>query len=132
MTVGRRSPRRTGPDAATVHAVRERDGHQCAGCGTASSLTTQHRRARGMGGTSRREVNLPSSLLTLCGSGTQGCHGWAEAHPERARELGWSVPSWADPESLPVKYWDGRWYLLVDDTRVRTDPLATEAPAVGS
>lgn len=29
-------------------------------------------------------------------------HAWAEAHPEEARELGWSVSRYEDPEDVPV------------------------------
>jgi hypothetical protein len=89
----------------------------CARCGAATGrphpLSTQHRQARGMGGTSRTAVNLPSNLLTLCGSGTTGCHGWVEAHPAESRANGWSVPSWETPARIPVLTWRG-WMQLDD------------------
>lgn len=47
----------------------------------------QHRVARGRGG--------PDDLyncVPLCGSGTTGCHGWAEHHPEEAQALRLDVP----------------------------------------
>lgn len=81
---------------AMVELIRERDGHRCVGCGTTQDLTTQHRIARGMGGTGRGGdlalvIASPVNGLTLCGSGTTGCHGWAERNRAAAARLGWSV-----------------------------------------
>jgi len=55
------------------------------------------------------------NLLTLCGSGTTGCHGWVEAHPQDATMSGWSVPSWADPATVPVRHWEHGWALATPD-----------------
>lgn len=76
-------------------------------------MSTQHRVARGMGGTRWAGINLPSNLLTLCGSGTTGCHGWVEAHPVWATAHGWSVPRWEADEvaTVPVWTWRGWVYL---------------------
>jgi len=67
-----------------------------------------------MGGTTRPAINAPSNLLTLCGSGTTGCHGWVEAHPTDARARGLAVASWDVPALTPVQTWRG-WVLLDDD-----------------
>lgn len=91
-----------------------RDLHLCSGCRLPFPLTLQHRIARGMGGTRDPRINLPSNLLTLCGSGTTGCHGWAESHPEIAKTIGWSVPWWSDPATVPVWTWRG-WLQLCTD-----------------
>lgn len=112
--------RNTGPVAQVVRSIRERDGG-CVVCGTHWSPTTQHRVARGMGGTRSAEINLPSNLITLCGSGTTGCHGWVEHHPTFAREAGWSVPRGVDPRTVPVLYPNG-WYLLNDDGELHAHP----------
>lgn len=109
-------PRRTDPPAATVRLVRERDGHACARCGTTEGLTTQHRVARGMGGTRAAWINEPPNLLTLCGSGTTGCHGWTEANPTKAKQLGYSCPRYIAPTDHPVRTWRGRVWLLPDGT----------------
>jgi len=124
--------RRTDPPAATVRLVRERDDHRCARCGRSASfgylpLTTQHRVARGMGGTKDPAVNLPSNLLTLCGDGTRGCHGWVEANPAEAKDHGWSVRRGQPPAEVPVWTWRG-WVLLDNSgglaaTRVSGAPL---------
>jgi hypothetical protein len=77
-------------------------------------LTIQHRKARGMGGSTDPAKNMPASLLSLCGSGTTRCHGWVEAHPAAAADLGYRVAQHEDPRRVPVKYSDG-WHLLDDD-----------------
>lgn len=105
--------RHTGAAPEVVRSIRERDGG-CVVCGTHWSPTTQHRVARGMGGSRGPEINAPSNLITLCGSGTTGHHGWVEHHPTFAREAGWSVPRHLDPRTVPVLYPNG-WYLLNDD-----------------
>lgn len=103
--------RRTGPSAATVTLVRERDGQACVLCGTTNNLTTHHRRARGMGGSRWPGINLPTNLLTLCGSGTTGCHGFVESYRNTARTQGYLVSQHADPAELPVFTHHG-WVLL--------------------
>lgn len=69
----------------------------------------QHRKKRSVGGGSGL-----SNLLTLCGSGTTGCHGWCETWPQKAEEVGWAVPSWADPARWPVRHHLHGWVLLDD------------------
>lgn len=103
--------RNTAPSASTVKLIRERDNWTCARCGAGSNLSTQHRVARGMGGTRGPGINLPSNLLTLCGSGTTGCHGLVEAHPTWAQAHGWSVRRTQDPAAVPVWTWRG-WVQL--------------------
>jgi len=106
--------RRTGPSAATVALVRERDHHVCVHCGTTGhGLSTHHRRNRGMGGSRWAGINLPTNLLTLCGDGTTGCHGWVTEHPTQARELGLAVSLHADPATVPVTTHTGT-HLLSD------------------
>jgi len=111
--------RRTDPTPATVRLVRERDKHACARCATTNQLTTHHRRNRGMGGSRWPGINLPSNLLTLCGSGTTGCHGWVTDHPLGARALGLAVSMHADPATVPVTTWQGT-YLLTNMGELET------------
>lgn len=61
-----------------------------------------HRKLRSQGG-----ANDPENMITVCGSGTTGCHGWIHAHPKLSREAGWIVPSWGDPADVPVRSWQG-------------------------
>lgn len=88
-------------------AILERSMGRCAGCGTTTGLTIQHRRARRMGGTSNTAIGHPANGIALCGSGTTGCHGWTEAHPTAAALLGWRLEPGDDPTDVP--YWDHVW-----------------------
>lgn len=106
--------RRTDPAATTVKLIRERDSWACGRCGSGSNLSTQHRVARGMGGARGPGINRPANLLTLCGSGTTGCHGLVEAHPIWAQAHGWSAARWQAPTDVPVWTWRG-WVQLLDD-----------------
>ena len=66
---------------------------RCAGCGR-PDLSAQHRRARGMGGTSDVSIGHPANGVALCGgalAGVLGCHGWAERNPVPAELLGWRL-----------------------------------------
>ena len=66
-----------------------------------------------MGGSRWPGINLPSNLLTLCGSGTTLCHGWVTDHPGEARDAGLSVSLHADPAGVPVETWQG--LLMLDN-----------------
>lgn len=109
------TPRRyTGPSRQVRERVLARDGYRCARCGKhigAGPSSIQHRKARGMGGTTDPAINSPANLIVLCGDGVRGCHGWVESHREEARAAGWSVPQWGDPTTVPVTYWDGKYNL---------------------
>lgn len=98
-----------------------RDKQRCARCG-ARTTQIQHRRARGMGGTKRAETNLPANGILLCGSATQGCHGWVESHRAEGIANGWIVSQSQEPATVPVMYLAG-WYML-DDMGLRK-PLPT-------
>lgn len=79
-------------------------GHgRCLGCGR-TDVTTQHRRARGMGGTSDVTIGHPANGVPLCGDGVRGCHGWAERHPTDARLLGWALAP--GEHALEAPFWD--------------------------
>ena len=113
------APRRTGPSQETRELVYKRDQYRCARCGKHAGngpMSIQHRRARGMGGTRQPNTNSPSNLILLCGDGVQGCHGRIERNRAEARKTGYNVPQFvANPASIPVRYWDGRTYILNDD-----------------
>lgn len=124
-------------DQLAREAIYEAAGWRCVGCGVADPLTCQHRRARGMGGTSRRGIGHPANGVALCGSGTTGCHGWTEAHPTLARWLGWRLEAGEDPVGAPFwtrhgwRAWDEellvRW--VWDDELVMPDARAAAVEA---
>jgi hypothetical protein len=72
----------------------------------------------------------------VCGSGTTGCHGWIEHHPDKAGKEGWHVRPWEDPDEVPVKILRQEWQTLLDNGEVsesdergddgEEDELATE------
>ena len=99
--------------AARAAIYQAGDG-RCAGCLTVSPLTAQHRRARGMGGTTRAAAGHPANGVPLCGSGTTGCHGWTEHNPATATLLGWRLEAGQDPLVAPwwaQTYGWRRWTL---------------------
>ena len=128
--------RSTGPSEATRKGVLNRDGYLCQRCGRTVGLgaNMQHRRARGAGGRGGESgINFPENLISLCGSGTTGCHGIITHHPEMARRCGWEVSVNATqygPESVPVLGRDGigreQWYWLEGFDRIEV----SEATAV--
>lgn len=126
-------PADTGPDAATVHVVVERDQGCCVRCGLrlrgerGRDWSVQHRRGRGSGGTRRPDTNQAQNLILLCGDGTTGCHGWVEHNPTAARRGGWAISTWDDPAAEHVDhYLHGRVWLTADGSWTR------QAPAVAS
>ena len=106
----------TGISAKTRRLVHERDRFTCRRCGVYGN-NIHHRIGRGMGGTKREDVNSLAALVTLCGSGTTGCHGWITEHPEEAYRLGWSIRrSEPDPaESIPLVDKYGQFFWLTED-----------------
>jgi hypothetical protein len=111
-------PKHTGFSPVVRQTIIDRDRHTCQRCGiglvgASIGYSLQHRTGRMMGGTDDPAINRPGNGLTLCGSGTTGCHGWVESHPTEAAKAGWAVESWADPTTVPVRTPSG-WQLLND------------------
>ena len=109
-------PAASGPAKSVLELIAARDKGRCVRCGAAAS-NTHHRKNRGMGG--RRsadavaEVNALGSLLSMCGSGTTGCHGdVTNGDTVQAAIDGYVVGTNTiiDPADVPVKAYDG-WFL---------------------
>ncbi len=100
--------------------IHKRDRLKCVICGKPSEQI-HHRRPRGMGGTARKTTNLPANGLTLCGSGTQGCHHTVESRRDLALENGWIVRQHQDPAEVPVLI-HGDWWLLDNEGGRRPCP----------
>ena len=93
--------------------VIERDMGTCVakaskGC-TREQQQIHHRRARGMGSTSRPESNLAANLISLCAS----CHAWIESHRQAAMLNGWIIGQYKTPAERPM-IWHGKVVLLDD------------------
>lgn len=99
--------------------ILERDGYACARCcrllqGNYYSL--HHRLPRSRGG-----KHTPENLVTLCGSGVTGCHGWIESNRQLATEQGWLIPTGMDPANWPVLR-QSVWLQPTAQGWERTDP----------
>jgi 5-methylcytosine-specific restriction protein A len=87
-------------------AIYEIGQGRCIGCGR-SDLTAQHRRPRGMGGTSEVSIGHPANGVPLCGDGVRGCHGWAEKNRTDALLLGWLLGPHEPAVGTP--FWSRIW-----------------------
>lgn len=117
------------PPAVVRRAFFDRDGERCFVCrktlrweerGIGWSM--HHRKPRGMGGTSDPRVASIANALTVCGSGTTGCHGLIERDREEALRLGLLIPTNATTETFaPAAVWvrrqDKTWWLLTESGR---------------
>lgn len=102
-------PKEKNPTEGTRRIVLERDHYRCVRCGrdvrhTPFGYSIHHRRLRSH---PYAEMHSSSNLITLCGSGTTGCHGWVHENVKEAERLGLIVSGFARPESIPVQTWNG-------------------------
>lgn len=103
---------------AVQRAVDARDAGVCRRCGRAvgEDFSRHHRIPRGAGGSGL--VDRPSNVVTVCGSGTTGCHGRIESERAAHKTLGWILPKLnpdIDPETEPVFTHEYGWVLLGDN-----------------
>lgn len=87
-------------------AIYEIGMQRCIGCGR-TDITCQHRRPRGMGGTSNIAIGHPANGVPLCGDGVRGCHGWAEKNRIDSTLLGWLLEP--QQEALGTPFWSRIW-----------------------
>jgi hypothetical protein len=109
--------------------ILDRDMGRCAWCGRpfGDALNIHHRVLRSQGG-----IGSPANGISLCGSGTTGCHGDAHHNRRWAEETGLIVPSWQSPDEAPVTTWRGRYLLLDTEPWVRRlDASAAGGPPDG-
>jgi hypothetical protein len=117
MSSGNRIP------ARARERVYDRANGLCEVCGKyAPGADIHHRLAKGMGGTSNTAIHDPSNLLAVCGWGnTSGCHGDIHGNAAYSKAMGWIVSRFTPyaPSRIPVRLWDGMWWLNDDGTRIR-------------
>lgn len=136
--------------------ILERDNHSCLACARGvggdrgTDYSIQHRIPAGAGGSTHPFVTSLANLITLCGSGTTGCHGRVESERTEAQHYGFAIrgrrhdpamePVWiADPPDEDTLTWGGdwpaagrRWYLDAEGGKSLDEPGAEprpEAPA---
>jgi hypothetical protein len=98
------------PSFKTRAQVYDRCGGYCDCCGSSllvSEMHVHHRRLRSQGGS-----NDVSNLLAL----HDRCHASVHQNPRLSYEMGWLVPSWADPLEYPLTLPDGRQVLLTNES----------------
>lgn len=102
----------TQPTAKVRVMMLQRDGYRCAATGRTDSLTHQHRRASGMGGSKVRPSITDS--LTLSAEINDRCERDLQT---MALAYGWKVRRWVkDPALVPVFYrWTIGWARLTDE-----------------
>lgn len=118
--------RKTGPGETVMEIIRSRAEGMCERCGERPGDDPQHRKPRGMGGTSLPSTNYPSNLVLLC----RPCHRHVEVvDRKRAYPDGWLVPRTQDPSQWPVKHVRLGWVFLRDDGG--WDPARVEEHTAG-
>jgi hypothetical protein len=113
------SPKATRRDIEAARTlVKARDQGRCQMCGKwveGQLKSVHHRLNRGRGGSALLE--RASILVTLCGTGVFGCHGWIGREPTAAGLEGWLLPRNnpdIDPTQEPLHTYQG-WRLLDDE-----------------
>lgn len=115
----------TDPSPAMKAAVRKRDDFACARCGInvlGRNHSIHHRVRRSQGGR-----NTMENLVTLCGDGVAGCHGWVHGNVAAARTGGWILLGSDNPALEGVTY-AGEidpqpvLWLTRDGKRITADP----------
>lgn len=119
--------------------VYHRDEFRCFRCGAnviAAPRSIHHRMLKSGGGKDDM-VNL----ITLCGSGTTGCHGAVHGSRtpgntdygvKQARHEGFIVSRYQLPEHMPVKHWrQGYVFLYPDGGMVQATAQEVEATQNG-
>lgn len=103
--ITKRRPKADPCELAARKVARARSEGLCEVCAGHPAQSMHHRRKAG-------RVWTPENLLHICGDGTTGCHGWIEAHPLKAQQQGWWVPSHKDPAKTPA-WLAGRGYVFL-------------------
>jgi hypothetical protein len=102
-----------------AHDVLVRDDGRCFKCGRIvmnGPHSCHHRKLRSALGS-----DTPENRITLCGSGTTGCHGEVHNSPRASRADGYIVSRYREPEDIPVKHWERGFVFLTEDGDMRDE-----------
>lgn len=111
----RRRPSRKEPMSAEVYetVMSKRAKGRCeAACSPACSRSAghwHHRKLRSGGG----QHTVPNGLA-VCAA----CHSWIHSNPAEAKEHGWIVSKWREPENVPALVGGRKVTLLPDGSTV--------------
>jgi 5-methylcytosine-specific restriction endonuclease McrA len=100
--------------------VLSRDKGRCVRCDVSvlnRPSSVHHRLPRRMGGTKDERSADPRNLVTLCGTGTTGCHGEVESYRALAYDTGWVIRSYEELDDVLYSKDGRRITLLVDGDR---------------
>lgn len=88
-----------------------RDMHCPCGCvGREDTFVPQHRINRGMGGS--KTLDRPANVIVMCAE-MNGLIESSAFHAELARDYGWKLSRWGNPEDTPFfDRSDGTWNLI--------------------
>lgn len=104
---------------AVKREVLNRDKHVCQFCGGVAT-DVHHRKARGMGSTSRKDIYLGrANLISLC----RACHDRVHRHPDWSASFGFTVRTGYAPEDMPVRTIEGLVSLTADGRRIKGEKL---------
>lgn len=108
----------TGFSRATKELVLDRAAGFCEACGIGRPEQLHHRRARGMGGSTADDTNIPANALAV----DARCHALIESQRALAIDRGWLVRQGQDPAEVPVLRHGADWVLLREDGGVFVPP----------
>ena len=99
----------------TRFTVLARANYKCERCNRdflGYPMSVHHRRPRMMGGSKNEMLHESANLIVLCGTGTNGCHGWVESNRAKARELGYLIQKVESAEEIPFQDETGAWWNI--------------------
>ena len=98
-------------DKKIAEAVLERAKGYCEKCGmSGDDFALHHRKLKSRGGKDS-VANLMAVHHACHNLGTDSIH----ANPKKATQMGWMVPSWADPADFPITLPDGDIVRFAED-----------------
>lgn len=92
--------------------VKERSGGHCELTGRRDGCMSYHHRLK----KSQGGAWTPENVVLVNGTGTVGAHGWIEANPKAAAEIGFHVRPWEKSAEKPILL-HGKYWVKLHDTK---------------